>query len=137
VAALALVVIGACWIGALSTLNASMQLFLPSWVRARGLAYYLMVFQGGQAFGALAWGVLAQHVGLVRAGLAAAAWSLYQDPADPGVLLEAFQVRSWSEHLAQHHVRYTGVDHAFEEQARGLTEGEPRVRHVVALEVGR
>jgi hypothetical protein len=50
-----------------------MQLFLPSWVRARGLAYYLMVFQGGQAFGALAWGVLAQHVGLARAGLAAAA----------------------------------------------------------------
>lgn len=26
-----------------------------------------MVFQGGQAFGALAWGVLAQHIGLVRA----------------------------------------------------------------------
>ena len=73
VAAIALVVVGASWIGALSTLNASMQLFLPAWVRARGLAYYLMVFQGGQAFGALAWGLLAQHVGLVRAGLAAAA----------------------------------------------------------------
>jgi len=212
-AVLALAVIGAAWIGALSTLNASMQLFLPSWVRARGLAYYLMVFQGGQAFGALAWGVLAQHIGLARAGLAAAGlmavgaltvrlwplkqtdgadrgvwdrwpepavvlepeptdgpvlvlveydvaaerqaafteamrlversrrrtgaatWSLYQDPANPGVLIEAFQVRSWSEHLAQHHVRYTGLDGSFEEQARALIEGEPRVRHVVALDV--
>ena len=64
----------------------------------------------------------------------AADWSLYQDPADPGVLVEAFQVRSWSEHLAQHHVRYTGVDHAFEERARALTDGEPRVRHIVALD---
>ena len=65
----------------------------------------------------------------------AATWSLYQDPVNPGVLIEAFQVRSWSEHLAQHHVRYTGLDGAFEEKARALIEGEPRVRHVVALAV--
>src|SRR4051812_581397 len=35
---LALLVGGACWLLSLSTLNASMQLSLPSWVRARGLS---------------------------------------------------------------------------------------------------
>ena len=33
-----------------------MQLFLPGWVRARGLAVYQVVFAGGQALGALAVG---------------------------------------------------------------------------------
>ena len=46
---LALLVGGACWLLSLSTLNASMQLSLPSWVRARGLSVYQLVFMGGQA----------------------------------------------------------------------------------------
>ena len=36
-----------------------MQLALPNWVRARGLAYYLVVFQGAQALGAMIWGTVA------------------------------------------------------------------------------
>ncbi|MEA2425568.1 MAG: hypothetical protein QOH13_1978, partial [Thermoleophilaceae bacterium] len=47
--ATALVVSGACWIAVLSSLNASAQVALPGWVRARGMATYLLVFQGGQA----------------------------------------------------------------------------------------
>ena len=63
VTAVALVVSGLAWLAALSTLNASLQLTLPGWVRARGLAGYLLIFQGGQALGAFLWGLLAGAVG--------------------------------------------------------------------------
>ncbi|BBX18667.1 MFS transporter [Mycolicibacterium duvalii] len=55
----ALVLGGASWLLSLSTLNASMQLSLPAWVRARGLSMYQLIFMGGQALGSLAWGLLA------------------------------------------------------------------------------
>ncbi|MGE2832668.1 MFS transporter [Mycobacterium sp. SMC-4] len=55
----ALVIGGASWLLSLSTLNASMQLSLPAWVRARGLSMYQLIFMGGQALGSLAWGLLA------------------------------------------------------------------------------
>jgi hypothetical protein len=60
----------------LSGVNAAMQLFLPGWVRARGLAVYQMVFAGAQAGGSLAWGVLSDVSGLVTAHLVAAALML-------------------------------------------------------------
>ena len=56
---LALLVGGASWMLSLSTLNASMQLSLPSWVRARGLSVYQLVFMGGQAIGSVVWGLVA------------------------------------------------------------------------------
>lgn len=42
---------GAAWIAFLSNVNAALQLFLPGWVRARGLAVYQMVLFGAQAAG--------------------------------------------------------------------------------------
>ncbi|MFE5581514.1 MFS transporter [Kitasatospora sp. NPDC056531] len=58
---------GAAWIWGLSTLSAALQLELPNWVRARAVAFYLLVFQGGNALGALVWGQLAQYTGLTAA----------------------------------------------------------------------
>jgi MFS family permease len=55
---------GAAWMAVIANTNAEMQLFLPEWVRARGLASYQMVLFGSQALGALAWGLLAERVGL-------------------------------------------------------------------------
>jgi MFS family permease len=55
----ALVVAGLAWIAVFSSLNASAQMLLPDWARARGLSYYQLTFQGGQALGAAAWGALA------------------------------------------------------------------------------
>jgi MFS family permease len=69
----ALLPAGVAWVLVLSTVNASMQLFLPNWVRARGLAVYQMVFAGAQAIGALVWGAVSDVAGLVVAHLAAAA----------------------------------------------------------------
>ncbi|HEU5153519.1 MAG TPA: MFS transporter [Gemmatimonadales bacterium] len=73
VAVLSLVLAGAAWLVVIAWSNAEIQLFLPAWVRARGLATYQMVLFGSQAVGALAWGLLAEHTGLVPAFLIAAA----------------------------------------------------------------
>jgi MFS family permease len=64
VAAIALVAGGACWILALSTLSSLYQLSLPPWVKARGMSFYLMVFQGGNAVGSAAMGLAAERAGL-------------------------------------------------------------------------
>ena len=73
VAAAALVPVGSAWIAVMSSLNAGLQLALPGWVRARGLAYYLVVFQGSQAAGAVVWGAVAELTTVTTALLAAAA----------------------------------------------------------------
>ncbi|MDQ1041204.1 putative MFS family arabinose efflux permease/quinol monooxygenase YgiN [Streptomyces sp. V3I8] len=84
-AAAALLPAGLAWIGVLSTLNAAVQQRLPGWVRARGLAFYLVVFQGGQALTAPLWGALADGPGLAVALLTGA-----------GLLLAAaVSVRRW------------------------------------------
>ncbi|MFG3108944.1 MFS transporter [Streptomyces tendae] len=69
----ALLFAGVAWIAVLSTLNTAMQTRLPGWVRARGLAVYLLAFQGGQALAAPLWGTLAARMGLAAPLLAGAA----------------------------------------------------------------
>jgi MFS family permease len=71
--AVALLPTGAAWLVNLSTFNTELQLRLPAWVRARGLAVYLVVFMGGQGVGSLVWGAVAGAAGLTQALLASAA----------------------------------------------------------------
>ncbi|HEX8929839.1 MAG TPA: MFS transporter, partial [Actinomycetota bacterium] len=68
----ALVVAGLAWMTLVSRMNATLQLFLPNWVRARGFGIYQVVFAGSQALGALIWGQVTQYTGLRTAFLAAA-----------------------------------------------------------------
>ena len=68
----ALLPVGAAWIAVMSSLNSALQLALPNWVRGRGLAYYLMVFQGAQALGAVVWGTVADRTTVSTALLVAA-----------------------------------------------------------------
>jgi MFS family permease len=62
-------------------------------------------------------------------------WRLYEDPDDPGVLVEVFSVSSWDEHLRQHQ-RGTVEDRQTFEAAKaacGASGGSaPQVIHLVA-----
>jgi MFS family permease len=69
----ALVLAGAAWMGALSSLNVAIQTLLPSWVRARGLSVYMLVFFGGLTGGSALWGGLAERWGSSWALTASAA----------------------------------------------------------------
>ena len=73
VVALVLVVGGLGWVLALSVLNSLYQLTLPGWVKARGMSFYLIVFQGGNAVGSAVMGVTAERIGLSPTMLVAAA----------------------------------------------------------------
>lgn len=72
VALLILVFAGLAWVAVVSTLNAELAIFLPVWVRARGLAVYMVAFTGSQAVGAVIWGLVAQGTDLTTAFLLAA-----------------------------------------------------------------
>ncbi|WCM93758.1 MFS transporter [Acidovorax sp. NCPPB 2350] len=83
-AVLLMLVLGLGWIIALTTLNGVAQAVLPNWVRGRGLAIYLMVFNGAMAAGSLGWGLVAGQAGLPAtlligaAGLVAAAFVFHR-----------------------------------------------------------
>ncbi|MGH1484988.1 MAG: MFS transporter [Cellvibrionaceae bacterium] len=61
------IIFGACWVWVLSTFNVSAQLALPDWVRARGLAIYLMVFFGSMSLGSVVWGLVASEFDICNA----------------------------------------------------------------------
>lgn len=58
-----LVLAGVGWVLTLGVLMGSAQTILPSWVAARGMAVFLLVFHGGQAGGAVLWGTVADATG--------------------------------------------------------------------------
>ena len=201
----ALVIGGASWLLSLSTLNASMQLSLPAWVRARGLSVYQLIFMGGQALGSVVWGVLAGATNSVTSLLVSAAlllvcglssiwwplhartgaldltpsshwpepslvfepepldgpvlvltsyrvdpqdeeaflaamavlgrsrqrtgasqWRLFRSVEQESTFVETFVVRSWGEHMHQHHTRLTGQDLLIEQNVEQYIEGVPR-----------
>jgi MFS family permease len=61
---LTLPAVGLAWIAVQATLNTAAQIVLPDWARARALAYFQLVFMGGQALGAVMWGGLADTASL-------------------------------------------------------------------------
>ena len=71
---------GLSWICVLSTLNVSVQVALPEWVRARGLAVFVVFSFGALTIGSALWGYLAGVMGLSDTNFAAAAGSLVALP---------------------------------------------------------
>lgn len=63
---------GAAWMTVMSSFNIGVQSVVPSWVRARALAIYLLIFYGGLAGGSALWGAVATRVGIHYALLYAA-----------------------------------------------------------------
>lgn len=87
-----MVVAGAGWIMFISLLSALVQTMAPDWVRARVLAVFFLVFQGGLAAGSAVWGFVGERFGvpavLLVAGVSCAATAafslLWRLPTAPG-----------------------------------------------------
>lgn len=62
-----LVMGGAAWMTVLSTLNTSVQMASPGWVRGRVLSIYLTGLFAGLSIGAWLWGEAAVHIGVPTA----------------------------------------------------------------------
>ncbi|HSX61512.1 MAG TPA: MFS transporter [Tahibacter sp.] len=99
-----LFVLGSAWIVALTTLNGTAQSVLPNWVRGRGLAVYLTVFNGALAAGSFGWGLVAQRAGvavalaIAAAGLALSGLALYRLRLPAGDV-DLAPARHWPEPL--------------------------------------
>jgi MFS family permease len=73
-AIVAALIAGMGWIAVLTSLNVAMQMRSPDAILARCLSIYQAVAFGGMAFGAWAWGTLADQVGLVTTLRMSALW---------------------------------------------------------------
>jgi MFS family permease len=59
-----MLVSGAAWILFISLVSAVVQSLAPDWVRARALAIFMLIFQGGMAAGSAVWGGVAARAGV-------------------------------------------------------------------------
>jgi len=75
-----------------------------------------------------------QVVRQTRRRTGARQWELYDDRETPQVIVEAFSVGSWREHLSQHEDRMTGFDQVELDKARALAIGSPQVKHLTQLD---
>lgn len=66
---------GACWMTVIANNGASVQMILPNFMRARGMAVHQMVFFGSMVVGSLMWGKLA-NLWSVQAALVVSALAL-------------------------------------------------------------
>jgi predicted MFS family arabinose efflux permease len=67
---------GAAWVLIVSLTNALVQSLAPDWVRARVIAVFILLYQGGFALGSAAWGAVAQRAGVGTALVCAGAGSI-------------------------------------------------------------
>lgn len=59
----ALLLAGVCWVWSLSTLNATVQLMTPQWVRGRAMSLYTLAFVGFLPIGSIVGGALGDLIG--------------------------------------------------------------------------
>jgi MFS family permease len=71
-AAIAMLLFGAGWLAAASTLQAAAQFATPAWVRARAIGIYQLCFFGAMTLGAVLWGWAGSAFGIAPALLFAA-----------------------------------------------------------------
>jgi predicted MFS family arabinose efflux permease len=67
----AMLLTGAAWLSIVSTFHVSAQTAVASWVRARALSIYLIVYAVGMTAGSVVWGAVGARFG-IHAALAAA-----------------------------------------------------------------
>jgi MFS family permease len=67
-----MLIAGASWISVVNTLTVASQLALPDWVRARGMAIYMMTMMGSASLSAALWGQVASRIDVQWTFVAAA-----------------------------------------------------------------
>jgi MFS family permease len=103
---LAVFLTGGCWLTVLSSLNTSAQRVAPGWVRARTLATFQLVMQGGLALGSLALGLITGAAGVRAAlligagGLAAGVLGVRRWPLAHTELADLSPAGTWSDPAA-------------------------------------
>jgi MFS family permease len=81
---------GAAWLILLASFNTAAQTAVPTWVRARAMAvYFLLFFFGSMAVGSIFWGAVATRAGIFPTLIAAAAALLLGLPVIPRFRLQA------------------------------------------------
>jgi MFS family permease len=104
---LAVFLTGGCWLTVLSSLNTSAQRVAPGWVRARTLATFQLVMQGGLALGSLALGLITGAAGVRAAlvigagGLAAGVLGVWRWPLAHAELADLSPAGTWSDPAAE------------------------------------
>jgi hypothetical protein len=63
---------GACWMTVIANNGASVQMILPNFMRARGMAVHQMVFFGAMVAGSILWGKVADQWSVQTALIVAA-----------------------------------------------------------------
>lgn len=120
---------GMSWIAVLTSLNVSAQTALPNWIRARGLAVFLMVFFGSMALGSILWGQVAAATTIATAlfiaalGLGLAALLTRKLPVGQGEALDHSPASVWPEAPAH------AADQSEDQPAMVLVEYRIRPEH--------
>ena len=74
------------------------------------------------------------RLGRSRQRSGASQWRVFRNIEKDSTFVEAFIVRSWGEHLHQHHTRLTGQDLIIEQAVERYTDGESVSQHLIAVE---
>ncbi|MGH3442499.1 MAG: MFS transporter [Nitriliruptorales bacterium] len=98
-----LAVVGMFWVWTLATLNATVQLSAPRWVRGRAMSIYLMAFTGAYPIGSLTAGAVAESIGAGNAvaifctgALAVGLWSRRKELPAIADLVEPTLPEEWA-----------------------------------------
>jgi hypothetical protein len=95
---------GVAWLTLLSIFNTSIQVVVPSWVRGRALAFYLLIFFGSMAGSGALWGTVAEFLGIpftllcTAAGLVTGLFVTGRFPMAPEKELDLTPSMHWPEH---------------------------------------
>jgi hypothetical protein len=99
---------GMAWMTVMSTFSVAVQTTVPAWVRARALAVYMLVFQGGLATGSGLWGTIATHWGIPLAlryaavGLVISLLAMFRYRLHTGDGLDLTPSMHWHEPVVAH-----------------------------------
>jgi MFS family permease len=100
-AIIAMLASGIAWITLVSNFNTIVQTVVPSWVQARALGMYWMIFIGGNAIASYVWGVVADNAGvpitlmIVGIGLIVSVPVMWRIPVKDGIGLNMSPALCW------------------------------------------